>query len=161
MAKLKDLVAYLERNGIAHEIVQHPAAFSAHGVATAVHVPDKVIAKTLIVRAGDRHVMVVLPADHRLDDHALKSALGAKHLSLAEEKDLTHLFPDCELGAMPPFGNLYALPVFVDTSLTEDEEILFNACTHTHAVRMRTSDYLRLVRPFIGPVAKTRVMEEL
>ena len=127
MAKLKDLVAYLERNGIAHEIVQHPAAFSAHGVATAVHVPDKTIAKTLIVQAGDRHVMVVLPADHRLDDHALKTALGVKHLSLAREEDLTSLFPDCEIGAMPPFGNLYALPVFVDSSLTEDEEILFNA----------------------------------
>jgi Ala-tRNA(Pro) deacylase len=160
MAKLQDLLAYLERNGIAHEVVAHAPAYSAHGVATAVRLPDKTIAKTLMVRADDRHVMVVLPADHRLDDHALKVALGTKHISLVREEELSHLFPDCELGAMPPFGNLYALPVFVDSSLTEDEEIVFNACTHTHAVRMRTSDYLRLVRPLIGPVAKTRTLME-
>jgi Ala-tRNA(Pro) deacylase len=160
MAKIKDLIAYLERNGIAFEVVSHTPAFSAHHVATAVHAPDRTIAKTLMVQADDRFVMAVLPADHRLDEHALRTQLGAHKLHLAHEEDLTHLFPDCETGAMPPFGNLYALPVFVDSSLANDEEIVFNACTHTNAIRMRTADYLRLVRPFVGPLTKTRALME-
>ena len=160
MAKMKDLMAYLDRNGVAYEVVDHVPAYSAHNVATSVHVADHAIAKTLMVRADDRYVMAVLPADQRLDEHALRMALGAHHVHLAHEEDLGHLFPDCEVGAMPPFGNLYALPVFVDSTLTSDEEIVFNACTHSHAMRMRMADYLRLVRPFVGPLAKTRTLME-
>lgn len=153
MAKLKDLIVYLERNVIPHEVIEHKPAFTAHTVATAVRVPDREIAKTLIARADDRFVMLVLPADHRLDDHAIRSVLGVRHASLAQEKDLGQIFPDCEVGAMPPFGNLYGLQVIVDTALADDAEIVFNACTHTHAVRMRTADYLRLVHPFVASIS--------
>jgi Ala-tRNA(Pro) deacylase len=153
MAKLKDLIVYLERSAIPHEIIKHPPAFTAHTVATSVHVPDHEIAKTLIMRADDRFVMLVLPADHRLDDHSIRSVLGVRHASLAQEKDLGQIFPDCEIGAMPPFGNLYGLQVIVDASLADDAEIVFNACTHTHAIRMRTADYLRLVHPFVASIS--------
>jgi Ala-tRNA(Pro) deacylase len=153
MAKMKDLIAYLERNFVPHEVIEHTPAFTAHSVATAVHVPDREIAKTLIARADDRFVMLVLPADHRIDDHAIRTVLGARHASLAHEEDLGQIFPDCELGAMPPFGNLYGMQVIVDASLAGDAEIVFNACTHTHAVRLRTADYMRLVRPFVASIS--------
>jgi len=156
MATMVDLLKYLDKNSIGYDVVEHPPAYSAHEVATAVRVPEKELAKTLIVRADDRYYMVVLPADHRLNDHALRDLLGARHVHLASEEDLRQLFPDCETGAMPPFGNLYALPVVVDKSLTEDEHIMFNACTHTKAVRMKLQDYLALVKPFVGEFANPR-----
>lgn len=161
MAKIQDLLAYLEKNNIRFEVIAHSPAYTAHGVATVVHAPDRLIAKTLVVKADGRFVMVVLPADHRIDDHAIRSFLGVRHVSLAHEDDLGQIFPDCEVGAMPPFGNLYGLQVVVDSSLTDDDEIIFNACTHTHAVRLKTADYLRLVRPFVASVIHATHLEEL
>jgi Ala-tRNA(Pro) deacylase len=156
MARLGDMVDYLKRNGVSYEVIEHAPAFSAHEVAVASNMQDKDSAKTLIVHADNKHCMVVMPADHRLDEHLLSEAIQAKHLHLAQEEDLKPLFPDCELGAMPPFGNLYALPVYIDKSLTQDEEIVFNACSHTKSIRLKMNDYLSLVKPVITEFSRSR-----
>ena len=156
MAKLGDVLGYLTKNGTAFEVIEHVPAYSAHEVAVASRTAENKLAKTLIVRADDRFVMAVIPGDHRLDEHELRALLGAKHLHLAHEEDLKPIFPDCELGAMPPFGNLYALPVYLDASLAKDDEIIFNACSHTKSIRMKTAEYVRLVHPSIAPFSHSR-----
>jgi Ala-tRNA(Pro) deacylase len=155
MAKMTDLLKYLNRNGVQYTVLRHDPAFRAHDVALVMHVPESQLAKTLIVRADNQHWMVVLRADQRLDEHLLKRALGAKHVHLVHEEDLVPLFPDCQLGAMPPFGNLYGLPILVEKLLEEDREIIFNACTHTEAVKMSFEDYDRLVQPIVARVAES------
>ena len=156
MAKLGDVIEYLKRNNVPYEIIEHVPAFSAHEVAVATHVQDKDLAKSLVVHADEKHCMVVLPADHRLDLHLLKEVVNAKHLHLSHEEDLKLLFPDCELGAMPPFGNLYALQVYVDKALADDDEIVFNACTHTTSIRLKMKDFMRLVSPTVAPISHSR-----
>lgn len=156
MAKIGDVVDYLKRNSIPYEIIDHAPAYSAHEVAVASHVPEKDLAKTLIVQADDRHCMVVMPADHRLDEHRFHDIVKAKHVHLAHEEDLKPLFPDCELGAMPPFGNLYALQVYVDKSLVNEPEIVFNACSHTKSIRLKMNDYLALVKPVVAEFSRSR-----
>ena len=156
MAKLGDMIDYLKKNSVRYEVIEHTPAFTAHEAAVASHVPDKDLAKTLIVQTDDKYCMVVMSADHRLDEHLLGKAIKAKHLHLAQEEDLKPLFPDCELGAMPPFGNLYALPVYIDKSLTNDDEIVFNACSHTKSVRLKMNDYLGLVKPVIAEFSRSR-----
>ena len=125
MAKLDDVIDYLKHNNVQYEVIEHAPAFSAHEVAVVSHVPEKDLAKTLIVNADGKFYMVVMPADHRLDDHLLQGMLKSKHVQLASEEDLQQIFPDCEVGAMPPFGNLYALPVYADKSLADDNVIVF------------------------------------
>lgn len=154
MAKMSDLLKYLNLTGVQYQVISHVPAFSAHSVALATHVPDSALAKTLLVRADERSWMAILRADHHLNQKLLKHALEAKHVSLATEEELTVFFPDCEVGAMPPFGKLYALPVVVDKSLSQDEDIVFNACTHSQSVRMKFADYERLVRPIIAEFAE-------
>ena len=158
MAKMSDLLKYLNLTGVQYQILSHVPAFSAHSVALAARVPDSELAKTLLVRADEQYWMAVLRADHHLNQKSLKHALEAKHVSLATEEELGVFFPDCEVGAMPPFGKLYALPVIVDKTLAEDEEIVFNACSHTQSVKMKFEDYARLVRPIIAEFAQ-RVRE--
>jgi Ala-tRNA(Pro) deacylase len=156
MAKLGDIIDYLRKNSVRYEVIEHAPAFTAHEAAVATHVPDKDLAKTLIVQTDDKYCMVVMSADHRLDEHLLGKAIKAKHVHLAQEEDLKPLFPDCELGAMPPFGNLYALPVYIDKSLTNDDEIVFNACSHTKSIRLKMNDYLGLVKPVIAEFSCSR-----
>jgi Ala-tRNA(Pro) deacylase len=156
MAKLGDMIDYLKKNSVRYEVIEHTPAFTAHEAAVASHVPDKDLAKTLIVQTDDKYCMVVMSADHRLDEHLLGKAIKAKHVHLAQEEDLRPLFPDCELGAMPPFGNLYALPVYIDKSLTNDDEIVFNACSHTKSIRLKMNDYLGLVKPVIAEFSRSR-----
>jgi Ala-tRNA(Pro) deacylase len=156
MAKLGDMIDYLKKNSVRYEVIEHAPAFTAHEAAVASHVPDKDLAKILIVQTEDKYCMVVMPADHRLDEHLLGKAISAKELHLAQEEDLRPLFPDCELGAMPPFGNLYALPVYIDKSLTNDDEIVFNACSHTKSIRLKMNDYLGLVKPVIAEFSRSR-----
>lgn len=156
MAKLGDVLEYLAHNNVQYEVLEHAPAFSAHEVALASHVPEKNLAKTLIVNAGGKFSMVVMPGDHRLVDHLLHDMLKSKHVHLASEEDLKQIFPDCEIGAMPPFGNLYALPVYADKSLTDDEMIVFNACSHTKAIRLRMDDFMRLVNPVVTEFSQSR-----
>lgn len=153
MAKCDRLLKYLNRNNVHYRVVSHPDAFTAHQVAMASHVPDKTVAKTLIVNADGQNWMAVLRADQRLNQRLLRKALEVHHLHLLSEEELEGLFPDCEPSAMPPFGKLYKLPVVAERSLAEDDEILFNACTHRDAIRVRYADYERLEDPFIAEFA--------
>jgi Ala-tRNA(Pro) deacylase len=156
MAKLGDVIDYLKHNSVQYEVIEHAPAFSAHEVAVVSHIPEKDLAKTLIVNTDGKYCMMVVPADHRLNDHLLHDLLKAKHIHLASEEDLQQLFPDCEIGAMPPFGNLYALPVYVDKTLSDDEVIVFNACSHTKSIRLKMYDYMRLVKPMIAEFSQSR-----
>jgi len=161
MAKMSDLLKYLNLTGVQYQVISHVPAFSAHSVALAAHIPDSELAKTLLLRADEQYWMAVLRGDHHLNQKLVKHALEAKHVSLATEEELSVFFPDCEVGAMPPFGKLYALPVVVDKSLAEDEDIVFNACTHSQSVKMRFVDYERLVRPITAEIAqRLQVPEE-
>jgi Ala-tRNA(Pro) deacylase len=156
MAKLGDVIYYLKHNNVQYEVIEHAPAFSAHEVAVVSHVPEKDLAKTLIVNADGKFYMVVMPADHRLDDHSLQDMLKSKHVHLASEEDLQQIFPDCEVGAMPPFGNLYALQVYVDKTLANDDVIVFNACSHTRSIRLKMYDFLRLVKPVVAEFSQSR-----
>lgn len=147
---VSNLVQYLNDKGISFELFSHVPAYSAHNVAAVTHVPDREMAKTLVIRADNRHWMVVLRADFRLNDRLLKKALGAKAVHLVQEEELSSLFPDCEIGAMPPIGTLYSIPVVIDKSLVVDEEITFNACTHTESIKMKFKDFENLVKPQIA-----------
>jgi Ala-tRNA(Pro) deacylase len=154
MAKMSDLLHYLDSNKVAYQVVEHEPAFSAHEVAVATHIPESEIAKAVLLHIDDHLWMAVLRADQRINQQLVKRAFGAKHVRLSREEDLASKFPDCELGAMPPFGNLYGLPVLVEESLAEDEDILFNACTHTKAIRMKFKDFRQLVKPVIAGFAE-------
>lgn len=156
MAKMEDVVRYLNLNRVPFEVLAHSAAYSAHDVALATHVPDAELAKTLLVVVDDQHWMAVVPGDHQIVEKKLRHALEAKHVHLAHEEDLALFFPECETGAMPPFGMLYALPVVVDRSLTEDREIVFHACTHTQSIRMTFADFTKLVKPVIADIAAAK-----
>jgi Ala-tRNA(Pro) deacylase len=161
MAKMSDLLKYLNLTGVHYQVISHVPAFSAHSVALAAHIPDSELAKTLLLRADEQYWMAVLRGDHHLNQKLVKHALEAKHVSLATEEELSVFFPDCEVGAMPPFGKLYALPVVVDKSLAEDEDIVFNACTHSQSVKMKFADYEHLVRPITAEIAqRLQVPEE-
>jgi len=160
MAKMSDLLKYLNLTGVQYQVISHVPAYSAHSVALAAHIPDCELAKTLLLRADEQYWMAVLPADYHLDQKLVKHALEAKHVSLATEEELSVFFPDCEVGAMPPFGKLYALPVVVDKSLAADEHIVFNACTHSQAVKMKYADYERLVRPITAEIAEVAHKQE-
>ena len=154
MARTHDLIKYLTANNVSYRLLRHVPAFNAHSVAQATHVPDTALAKTLLVKAGKVYWMAVVRGDQRLSERLLKRALEVHHAHLAHEEDLDLLFPDCEIGAMPPFGNLYGFPVVVDKGLAEDDEIVFNACTHSDSVRMKFSEYERLVHPIIAEIAR-------
>jgi Ala-tRNA(Pro) deacylase len=156
MAKLVDVIEYLKNNKVLYEIIEHAPAFSAHEVAVVSHVPEKDLAKTLMIQADGKYYMAVMPADHRLDDHLLRDVLKSKHVRLASEEDMQLIFPDCEVGTMPPFGNLYALHVYVDKALADDDMIVFNACSHTRSIRLKMYDFLRLAKPVIAEFTQSR-----
>lgn len=145
---------YLENVRYVHEI--HRTAYTAQELAQEEHVPGKMVAKTVVVKIDDGFALAVMPATARADFARLKSALGAKEVRLATELEFTGLFPDCEVGAMPPFGNLYGVPVYVDEALARDEEIIFNAGTHQDTIRMRYADFERLAQPRVFAFALAR-----
>lgn len=145
--KLKD---YLEKNQIRYEVGYHSMAYTAQEIAAAQHVPGKEMAKVVMVKANDKMVMLVLPASYRVDTKKLKGVLECKKAGMAKEEKFQDLFPDCEVGAMPPFGNLYNLEVWVDQVLADNEFIVFQAGSHVETWRMKYSDYARLVTPKVG-----------
>ncbi len=148
------LEQYLRERGVAYESQHHPLTYTAQEVAASEHVPGKELAKTVIARAGDdRLVMLVLPASGTVHLGKLADALGTGRARLAEEWEFGPTFPDCELGAMPPFGNLYGVPVYVDQSLAADERIVFRAGTHTDTMRVAYADFARLVGPTVVDIA--------
>jgi Ala-tRNA(Pro) deacylase len=142
---------FLEGSRIPYEVVAHSQAFTAQGVAHVSHVSGWQVAKVVIVRPPTgAPLMAVLPASCRVDLERLEAASGAARLSLAPEFEVHDAFPDCETGAMPPFGNLYGLRVFVDAHLAREPELLFQAGNHREAVRMRWADFERAVRPVVA-----------
>ena len=149
MSISRTLHAYLNHERVHYDVLPHPEAFRALAIAQMLHTPEKNVAKVVIVKVGKQFVMTVLPASWNVDLHRLRTVFATHSVRLATEAELTGLFPDCELGAMPPFGNLYKIPVYVDRSLTEDEEIVFQAGTHSNAIRMRYWDFAALVFPVV------------
>lgn len=150
MSMLRRLKDHLDRHQVHYEVLSHPEAHTAPQTAQALHVPGKEIAKVVIVKVGERIVMTVLPANWKVDVKRLKEVFGTGHVRLATEDEFTGLFPDCQVGAMPPFGNLYGLEVYVDQSLTEDEEIVFQAGTYVDAVKLKYRDFASLVQPKVA-----------
>lgn len=138
---------YLDSHTVKYMVISHSPAYTAQEVAQKTHISGKEVAKTVMVKIDGRMAMVVLPATYEIDFHRLKKVLGAARVELAGEDDFRALFPDCEAGAMPPFGNLYDIPVYVDESLSEDADIAFNAGTHTEVIRMSFEDFEGLVNP--------------
>lgn len=145
--------AFLDENGVKYETIFHTLAYTAQTTAESAHIPGQEMAKTVIVKADGRMAMAVLPASRHVSFHELREITGSSDVHLADENELRTLFPGCELGAMPPFGNLYGLDVWVDPLLERDEEIAFNAGSHTELIRMKYADFARLVCPKVAAFA--------
>lgn len=147
---LQKLQQFLDDHGVRYAPLRHPTAFTAQKVAAAEHVPGREHAKVTIVRAGERFVMTVLPAPKRVDFRKLGRLLPGADVRLPAEDEFRGAFPQCEPGAMPPFGNLFGMEVLVDRTLAEDEEIVFEAGTHDESIRMRFADFVRLAKARIA-----------
>ena len=143
----KKLKEFLDSNNIKYLSVKHSPAYTAQEVAAKSHISGKEMAKTVIVRINNQMAMAVLPASYKIDFEALSNVTGTDNVDLAGEEEFKYMFPDCEIGAMPPFGNLYNLDVYVAETLAEDEEIAFNSGTHTELIRMNYKDFECLVKP--------------
>lgn len=143
----KKLKEFLDSNKIKYVAIQHSSAYTAQEIAASAHIPGKDLAKTVIVKIDGKMAMAVLPASYKVSFDHLRDALGVKDVRLAYEQEFMDKFPDCEVGAMPPFGNIYGMDVYVAEVLSEDEEIAFNACTHTELIKMKFKDSEKLVRP--------------
>ena len=141
------LERYLRENGVPYSLHHHPPAFTAQAVAESEHVSGRAVAKVVIVFADGKLAMLALPASRRVNFARAAETLGASDVRLAHEEEFQAAFPDCDLGAMPPFGNLYDVETFVDRSLLGAETIVVNAGTHEDTIHLRYADYERLVRP--------------
>ncbi len=142
-----EVIKFLKKSGVKYKVTKHKAAFTAQEMAAEVHEPGQYVAKPVVVKADDKYVMCVLPACYNIDLKVLKSQLKAKTVKIAKEKDMEKMFEDCELGAEPPFGNLYDLPTIMDKSLEDDDHIMFQGGTHEKAIRMSMDDYRKLAAP--------------
>jgi Ala-tRNA(Pro) deacylase len=154
MPILRKLQEYLDEQKIKYQVLTHSLAYTAQEVAALQHVPGKQMAKVVIVRKeSGAPIMLVLPASHQVDFARLRQVLG-EHVELEQEEKFRILFPGCEVGAEPPFGNLFNLDTVVEASLAEDEEIVFNSGSHWQTIRMRYDDYQRLVHPRVAKFAR-------
>jgi Ala-tRNA(Pro) deacylase len=143
-AKLQE---YLDSQHIKYVSVKHSPAFTAQEIAASAHIPGRDLAKVVVVKLDGTLALVALPATRMVRLNHLKAELGVKEAELASEQEFKGRFPDCEVGAMPPFGNLYEMETLVDEVLAKDHQIAFNAGTHTELIRMAYADFERLVRP--------------
>ena len=144
---VRKLKEYLDRNGVRWVSIVHSPAYTAQEIAASAHVKGKELAKTVMVKVDGKPVMVVLPASQRVDFQVLRDVTGGESVVLSSEAEFRELFPDCEAGAMPPFGNLWGFDVYVASRLAEDDEIVFNAGTHTELIRLAYKDFERIVHP--------------
>jgi Ala-tRNA(Pro) deacylase len=145
----KRVIDCLKENKAHYEILHHPEAVTAQRIAQAEHVKGRHHAKAVMVKSGDQHLMIVLPADHQIDLEKAEKTIG-NAVSLGKEQEFKSLFSDCAIGAMPPFGNLYNLPTYVDKQLAAQDYIVFEAGTHTDAIKMSYRDYEKIVKPKIA-----------
>jgi len=141
------LERYFTEQGVPYEVTTHPEVYTAQEVAAALHVPGVYVAKVVMASVDGTLMALVLPAPHRVDIPKLKAALGAKEAHLAREEEFARLFPDCEVGAMPPFTALYGVPMVVERALTENPKIVFNAGTHRETMTVAVRDFQRLTAP--------------
>ncbi len=144
---LSKLRSFLDSHNVKYLVISHSLAFTAQGVAALAHVSGKKLAKTVIVKIDGILAMAVIPASDHVDLERLRTLTGAQFVELATEREFKDAFPDCETGAMPPFGNLYDMSVYADESLSAHEEITFSAGTHRELVRMHWKDLVLLVNP--------------
>lgn len=151
---VRKLKEFLDQNGVRWASIVHSPAYTAQEVAASAHVKGKDLAKTVMVSVDGKPVMIVLPASQRVDFQVLREVTGGQNVVLASEAEFRELFPDCEAGAMPPFGNLYGMDVYVSPKLAEDDEIAFNAGSHTELMKLRYADFERLVKPRVAAFAQ-------
>lgn len=142
--KLKE---FLDSQAVKYLKLAHSPTYTAREIAQSLHINGKKVAKTVIVFIEGKMAMAVLPANRSIDFDHFRKTIGEKKIELATEEQFKGMFPDCEVGAMPPFGNLYGMEVYVDQHLTEDKEIVFNAGSHSELVRMSYQDFARVVEP--------------
>jgi Ala-tRNA(Pro) deacylase len=146
------LIDCLNESKVRYEILRHPEAVTAQRIAQAEHVKGRHHAKVVMIKSGEQRLMAVLPADHQIDLEKVGKVIG-KTASLDSEKEFKSLFPDCAIGAMPPFGNLYGLPTYVDKSLAAQDYIVFEAGTHSDAIKLSYRDYEKIVKPQVEDLA--------
>lgn len=146
------LIEFLNQNKVRYELLHHPEAFTAQELAAIEHVKGKQHAKVVMVKSDGAQMMAVLPADHRVDLEKFQQLTG-KATALATEADFKALFPDCAVGSMPPFGSLYGVETYVDQSLTDNDVIVFEAGTHSDAMKMRYGDFARVANPKVADFA--------
>ena len=142
--KLKE---FLDRQAVKYLKIAHSPTYTAREVAQSLHIKGHKVAKTVIVLIEGKMAMAVIPGNRSIDFDYFRKEIGAKKIELASEGQFKDIFPDCEIGAMPPFGNLYGMEVYVDQHLTDDEDIFFNACSHSELIRISYQDFERLVKP--------------
>ncbi len=143
----RKLKQFLDSHNIKYVSIKHSEAYTAQEIAASAHIPGRELAKTVIVKIDGNMAMAVLPAGYKVEFQLLKEAAKANKVELASEEEFKDVFPDCEIGAMPPFGNLYGLEVFVEKTLAEDNEIAFNAGSHIELIKLAYKDFNNLVNP--------------
>ncbi len=154
---LSKVKAFLDAHDVKYVVISHSKAYTAQGIAAISHISGRELAKTVIVKLDGDLAMAVLPASYQVDLDALRRATGVQVTELATEPEFKRHFPDCETGAMPPFGNLYGIPVYVDLTLTEDHEIVFNAGSHYELIKLGYADFAHLVKPEVMQFSSARV----
>jgi Ala-tRNA(Pro) deacylase len=154
MAMMARLREFLETNHVAYQLHGHRRAFTATGVAAADGVPQSEVAKVVMLRSARHYLMTVIPACRRLDLERVREITDEPDLEMASEAELAELFPDCETGAMPPFGNLFGMPVWIDDALGRETETVFSAGNHRETVHMAYVDFVRLVHPSFGALGR-------
>ncbi|WP_421919212.1 aminoacyl-tRNA deacylase [Marinifilum sp.] len=146
---IRKLKQYLDERQIKYVTIRHSSAYTAQQIAASAHVPGKMLAKTVMIKVDGRMAMAVLPASYLIDFDLLKQMLACKKVELAHEQEFKDIFPQCEVGAMPPFGNIYNLEVYVSESLVEDDDIVFSAGTHTELIMLSYEDFHNCVEPVV------------
>ena len=144
---------FLSESGVAFEVLQHHPTYDAQRLAQAVDVRGDLVAKTVLLRVDGAMVLAVLPATHLIDFSSIREVLDAGNVELASESDFDEWFPDCEVGALPPFGCQYGMTTIVDETLTRDEQIIFEGNSHDEAICMTFEDYCQLEGPLVGQFA--------
>ena len=152
----RSVEAFLGEQHVAYSVLPHRPAYTAQEEAAAAHVPGRQWAKTVSCMADDRPILAVVPASSVVDLDRLREIAGVREIRLASEREFERFYPECELGAMPPLGPLYGQPVFVDQSLASGGDIVFDAGTHSDAVKVKYDDFARVVHPTVGDFGRTR-----
>ncbi len=147
---IRKLRQFLDSHGVRYFVFSHSPAYTAQEIAASAHVPGKELAKTVVVTIAGKMAMVVLPASRQLDFTRLRQFAGTEEVELASEREFVDLFPECEIGAMPPFGNLYGMEVYVSEELEDDDDIAFNAGAHTELLRLSYDSFKSLVHPKVA-----------